>query len=102
LKASVLIRQEQEPDFGAVTEVTRVALTDSPTPPDGGLYHQALRRPQALSVSLVAELDGGWSANRYSPSPSRWHSGLVRVGAGCRLPEFQKQGIGSLLVEAGL
>ncbi len=105
MKASVLIRQEQEPDFGAVTEVTRVAFDGQPYSHQTEVFIiNALRAAQALSVSLVAELDGrvvghiAFSPLTISDGTPDWYGmGPVSV-----LPEFQKQGIGSLLVEAGL
>jgi putative acetyltransferase len=101
----VLIRQEQEPDFGTVAEVTRAAFDGQPYSHQTEVFIiNALRAAQALSVSLVAELDGrvvghiAFSPLTISDGTPDWYGmGPVSV-----LPELQRQGIGSLLVEAGL
>lgn len=65
---------------------------------------QALRVANALSISLVAEMDGrvighiAFSPLTISDGTNNWY-GLGPVSV---LPEFQRQGIGKALIEAGL
>ncbi len=65
---------------------------------------QALRADNALTVSLVAEIDGkiaghiAFSAVAISDGSQNWYG----LGPLSVLPYFQKQGIGESLVEGGL
>lgn len=100
-----LIRDERPEDAPAIAEVTRRAFHDHP---DHGLTEgrivDALRRAGALSVSLVAEIDGrvaghvGFSPVTVSDGSRGWFSlGPLAVD-----PDAQRRGLGSLLVRAGL
>jgi len=99
------IRSETPNDINAIEQVTLAAFTgkfsDNPTE---HLIVNALREADALSLSLVAEAEGkvvghvAFSAVTIDRENKDWY-GLGPISV---LPEFQLQGIGSKLVEAGL
>ena len=101
----MVIRNETDSDIDAITEITIAAFADCAY---GNHTEQfivtALRAAGALSVSLVAEIDGrvvGHAA--FSPvtidgEPCDWY-GLGPVSV---VPELQRQGIGSALINEGL
>ncbi len=103
----VEIRPEQPRDEAAIRDVTTRAFESSDFGHSGeaGLVDR-LRAESAASVSLVAEC-----ANRivghilFSPATIEWSSqcceglGLAPMSV---LPEFQRQGIGSRLIQDGL
>ena len=101
----MIIRSEMKSDVEAIREVTEAAFKDHP------YSHQteqfiivALRAANALSVSLVAEIDGqvaghiGFSPAVISDGSLDWYG----VGPVSVLPVHQKCGIGSSLVREGL
>jgi putative acetyltransferase len=103
-EAQVLIRSEMESDIQAIAEVTQAAFATCP------YSHQteqfilaALRAAGALSVSLVAELEGqvvghvAFSPVTISDGNPHWYG----VGPVSVLPRHQRQGIGSALLCEG-
>ncbi|NQV25984.1 MAG: N-acetyltransferase [Rhodopirellula sp.] len=104
---SVEIRLERPGDEAAIREVTSLAFESSEFGHNGeaGLVER-LRAESAVSISLVAEC-----ANRivghilFSPATierSSWRCEGLGLAPLSVLPEFQRQGIGSRLVTAGL
>ncbi|MCK5769819.1 N-acetyltransferase [Algiphilus sp.] len=99
------IRPEQAHDADAITAVIETAFRTAPHS-DGTEQHIviALRRAGALSVSLVAEVDGdvvghvAFSPVTVSDGSAHWY-GLGPVSV---LPAHRNAGIGAALVEAGL
>jgi putative acetyltransferase len=101
----MIIRNEMKSDVEIISEVTKQAFENHP------YSHQteqfiinALRDSHALTISLVAEIDGkvvghiAFSPVTISDGSQDWY-GLGPVSV---LPEFQKQGIGKSLVREGL
>lgn len=100
-----LIRAERPEDAGPIAGVTEAAFRDHPfsrqTEP---AIVAALRAAGALSLSLVAEIDGAVVGHvAFSPVVMPDGSdGWFGVGPVSVLPERQRQGIGSMLMRAGL
>jgi len=101
----MLIRNEKESDINAIYDVTVAAFKDHP------YSHQteqfivdALRAAEALSISLVAEVDGKVMGHvAFSPvSISDGSDGWYGLGPVSVLPELQRQGIGKALINEGL
>ncbi len=101
----MIIRNETKSDIEAIAEVTKTAFM---TCPYGAHTEQfitnALRAAGALTVSLVAEIDGNVVGHvAFSPvtisdgSPDWYGLGPVSV-----LPQHQRQGIGTALIREGL
>jgi putative acetyltransferase len=101
----MIIRNEIESDIKAIAEVTEAAFK---TCPYGNHTEQfiinALRATGALTVSLVAQIDGTVVGHvAFSPvtisdgSPDWYGLGPVSV-----LPKHQRQGIGTALIREGL
>ena len=100
-----MIRPETPADKKAIEDVTLAAFTglfsDNPTE---HLVINALRESDALTLSLVTEMDNrivghvAFSAVTIDDIDLDWY-GLGPISV---LPEFQKQGIGSALIEEGL
>ena len=100
----VLIRSETSADVGAIAEVTVAAFkTLAISHHTEQFIIAALRAAQALTVSLVAEVDGrvvghiAFSPLTISDGSPNWH-GLGPVSV---LPECQRRGIGSALIISG-
>ena len=101
----ILIRSEQATDIEAISRVTYAAFlgkfSDHPTE---HLIVDGLRKAGALTLSLVAEMDGKIVGHvAFSPVTINdefvdWY-GLGPVSV---TPELQKQGIGSKLIREGL
>jgi putative acetyltransferase len=101
----MIIRKEKNTDFESITNVTIEAFKNHP------ISHQtehfivnSLRSAGALTISLVAEIDGqivgqiAFSPIAISDGTKNWYGmGPVSV-----LPNYQKQGIGKALVNEGL
>ncbi len=105
MNPKVVIRDETEADAGAITEVTVAAFnTLEISSHTEQFIVEALRAAGALTVSLVAELDGrvvghiAFSPVRMSDGTPDWY-GLGPVSV---LPECQRQGIGAGLIREGL
>jgi putative acetyltransferase len=101
----MIIRNERETDGEAITAVTVAAFEDHPisNQTEHFIVH-ALRAAGALALSLVAEVDGrvvGHAA--FSPvTLSDGTTGWYGLGPISVLPEHQRQGIGTALINAGL
>jgi putative acetyltransferase len=101
----VLIRSETDADVSAITEVTVAAFkTLAISNHTEQFIIAALRAAKALTVSLVAEVDGrvvghiAFSPVTISDGSPNWY-GLGPVSV---LPEYQRQGIGKALIQEGL
>jgi len=105
MKPEFTIRPESSADLDAISEVTIAAFA---TLEISGHTEQfiieALRAAGALTVSLIAELDGrvighiAFSPVAMSDGSPDWYG----VGPLSVLPEYQRQGIGKALLEAGI
>jgi putative acetyltransferase len=101
----ITIRKETDADVRAITEVTEAAFqTMEISDHTEQFIVTALRKAGALTVSLVAELDGkvvghiAFSPVTMSDGTADWYGmGPVSV-----LPQVQRQGIGKALVQEGL
>lgn len=105
MDSKIIIRSETDADVSAISDVTVAAFK---TLEISNLTEQfivaALRAAKALSISLVAEMDGrvighiAFSPVTISDDTRNWYAlGPVSV-----LPEYQRQGIGNALVLEGL
>jgi putative acetyltransferase len=105
MNPKIIIRQETEADTGVITEVTMAAFEPLAISCHTEQFIiDALRAAHALTVSLVAEVDGrvighiAFSPVTMSDGTHRWY-GLGPVSV---LPAYQHQGIGKALIQAGL
>ncbi len=105
MNSSVVIRSETDADASAITEVTVAAFkTLEISNHTEQFIVEALRAAKALTVSLIAELDGrvighiAISLVTISDGSRNWY-GLGPVSV---LPEYQRQGIGKALMLEGL
>ena len=102
---SVVIRKENESDVDAIFEVTRKAFeTLAVSPKTEQFIINALRKAGALSLSLIAEINGqivghiAFSHVEISDGSKNWYTlGPVSV-----LPEYQRGGIGQAIIRKGL
>jgi len=101
----MIIRKETVADIEAITQVTIAAFkTLQISNQTEQFIIKALRNANALTISLVAEVDGrvvghiAFSPVTISDGSPNWY-GLGPVSV---LPEYQKQGIGESLVNKGL
>ena len=101
----MIIRKETASDVGAITEVTLAAFkTLEVSDQTEHFIVKALRAAGALTISLVAEIDGrvvghvAFSPINISDGTTGWY-GLGPVSV---LPELHKQGIGKALINEGL
>jgi predicted N-acetyltransferase YhbS len=101
----MIIRSEKSSDIEAINEVTKVAFEDHPfsQQTEHFIIHD-LRAAGALTISLVAEVDGRvvghitFSPVTISDGTTNWH-GLGPVSV---LPKYQGGRIGTALVNNGL
>ncbi len=105
MNPNVVIRSETNADVSAITEVTVAAFkTLEISNHTEQFIIEALRAAKALTVSLVAELNGrvighiAFSPVTISDGTRNWY-GLGPVSV---LPEYQRQGIGKALIREGL
>jgi putative acetyltransferase len=105
MKPEIVIRPETSTDIGAITEVTVAAFeTLEISNHTEQFIIEALRAAHALTVSLVAEVDGrlvghiAFSPVTISDDTPNWY-GLGPVSV---LPEHQRKGIGKALIREGL
>jgi putative acetyltransferase len=105
MKPEIVIRSETDADVAAITEVTVAAFkTLEISNHTEQFIIAALRAAKALTVSLVAELDGrvvghvAFSPVTISDGTRNWY-GLGPVSV---LPAYQRQGIGKALIQEGL
>ena len=105
VKERVLIRAESNADVDAITAVTVAAFKTLEVSNQTEHYIvAALRAAGALTLSLVAEMDGrvvghiAFSPVKISDGTSGWY-GLGPVSVS---PEYQRRGIGGALIREGL
>jgi putative acetyltransferase len=101
----VLIRPETPEDCDAIRDILVAAFANHPfSQQTEHLIVEALRADDALTISLVAEMDGkvvgqiAFSPVKIGAKEHGWFA-LGPIGV---LPVFQKQGIGKALVNQGL
>ena len=105
MKPKIAIRSETNADIGAITEATVTAFkTLEISNHTEQFIISALRAAKALTVSLVAELDGrlighiAFSPVTVSDGTQNWYG----LGPLSVLPAYQRQGIGKALIREGL
>lgn len=105
MNSKPVIRSETIADIGAISEVTIAAFkTLEVSNQTEHFIIDALRTAHALTISLVAEVDGrvvghtAFSPVTISDGTRDWY-GLGPVSV---LPEYQRQGIGTALIQEGL
>jgi putative acetyltransferase len=101
----IVIRPEASRDADAIEQITSAAFEGKPySDQTEHLVVNALRAAGALSVSLVAQVNDkiighvAFSVVTINGIDQGWH-GLGPISV---LPEFQRQGVGSKLIEEGL
>jgi len=105
MKPAITIRDETDADVNAIAEVTVAAFkTLEISNHTEQFIIEALRSAGALTLSLVAEVDGrvvghiAFSPVAISVGTKNWYGlGPVKV-----LPEYQRRGIGKALIQEGL
>jgi putative acetyltransferase len=101
----ITLRPETPADAGAIHDVTVAAFeTLEISGHTEQFIVEALRAAGALTVSLVAELDGRVVGHiAFSPvTVSDGSAGWYGLGPVSVLPEYQRHGIGRALIEEGL
>jgi len=105
LESEMIIRNETMSDIATISEITEIAFkTLAISHHTEQFIIKALRADNALTISLVAEIDGqvvghiAFSPVTISDGTLNWH-GLGPISV---LPEYQKQGIGKALIHKGL
>jgi len=101
----MIIRKETTSDIEAITQVTIAAFkTLQISNQTEQFIIKALRNANALTLSLVAEVDGRVVGHiAFSPvTISDGSTGWYGLGPVSVLPEYQKQGIGKSLINKGL
>ena len=105
MSLKLIIRKESDADVTAITDVTVAAFKSLEISSHTEQFIiETLRAANALTVSLVAELDGrvighiAFSPVTISDGTQNWY-GLGPVSV---LPEFQRQGVGKSLIKEGL
>jgi putative acetyltransferase len=101
----LIIRHERASDIEAIFAITKAAFEDHPISNHTEQFIiNALRAAKALSLSLVAEIDGkvighiAFSPVTISDGSDNWYG----IGPVSVLPEFQKKGCGKSLINEGL
>jgi len=102
---NILIRDETDMDYRVISDVTKSAFeTMEISNHTEHFIIEALRSAKALTVSLVAEVNGhvvghvAFSPVTMSDGTKDWY-GLGPVSV---LPDFQRKGIGKALIQEGL
>ena len=105
MKSEIAIRPETNTDTGAITEVTVAAFeTLEVSNHTEQFIIEALRNAKALTVSLVADVDGrvvghiAFSPVTISDGTQGWY-GLGPISV---IPEYQRKGIGQSLILEGI
>ena len=105
MNPTIIIRNEKKDDISTITEVTVEAFKTLEVSNQTEQYIiEALRAAKALTLSLVAEVDGkvvghiAFSPVTISDGTMHWY-GLGPVSV---LPEYQRKGIGKALIQEGL
>jgi predicted N-acetyltransferase YhbS len=101
---NVRIRNETTKDIEAVESVTAAAFRNAAHSSHTEQFIvKALRAAGALTVSLVAEVDGAVIGHvAASPISISGHSGWHGLGPLSVVPDFQRRGVGTLLVTTAL
>jgi putative acetyltransferase len=101
----IIIRKEKKSDIDRITYITEAAFKDHPLGNNTEQFIiRELRAAKALTISLVAEIDGevighiAFSPIKISDGSNNWY-GLGPISV---LPEYQKQGAGKTLISEGL
>jgi putative acetyltransferase len=101
----LILRNERNDDIEAITEITIAAFKNHPISRHTEQFIiNALRAAGALTISLVAEIDGrvvghiAFSPVTISDGATGWY-GLGPVSV---LPDYQNRGIGTALINEGL
>lgn len=105
MNTKISVRTETNTDIDAITDVTIAAFSTLEISNHTEQFIiEALRADNALSISLVAEVDGrvvghiAFSPVTISDGTRGWY-GLGPVSV---LPDYQRMGIGTTLIRAGL
>ncbi len=105
MESKMIIRKENDTDITAIAVVTKEAFKNLPISNQTEHFIiNALRSAGVLSISLVAEIDEkivghvAFSPIRISDNTTDWY-GLGPVSV---IPDFQKKGIGTALINKGL
>jgi putative acetyltransferase len=105
MSPKIVIRNETDADVGTITEVTIAAFkTLAISNHTEQFIIEALRAAKALTISLVAEVNGrvighiAFSPVTISDGTRNWY-GLGPVSV---LPEYQRKGVGKALIQEGL
>ena len=105
MKPEIVIRSETKSDIDAITEVTVAAFKTLEISNNTEQFIiMALRAAKALTISLVAELNGcvighvAFSPVTMSDDTPNWH-GLGPISV---LPVYHRQGVGTALIQEGL
>lgn len=101
----MIIRKEKTADINAISEVTIAAFQHHPISIHTEQFIiNTLRAAGALTISLVAEIDGQVVGHiAFSPvTVSDGATGWYGLGPVSVLPDYQKKGIGKSLVNEGL
>lgn len=102
---AIEIRNERAADVGLITEVTVAAFESLEISRHTEQFIiESLRAAKALTLSLVAEVDGRVAGHlAFSPvTLSDGTGGWYGLGPVSVLPAYQRQGIGSALIREGL
>ena len=106
MNLKIVIRGETDADVNAITEVTVAAFkTLEISNHTEQFIIVALRAAKALTISLVAEVDGGRMVGHIAFSPVVISDGTRNwygIGPVSVLPEYQRQGIGKALIQEGM
>jgi putative acetyltransferase len=101
----MIIRKETPSDVEAICDITKAAFENHPYSKNTEQFIiNALRKADALTVSLVAEIDGiiaghiAFSPVTFTDRSRDWY-GLGPVSVA---PDYQRQGIGTRLVNEGI
>jgi putative acetyltransferase len=101
----MIIRKEIPSDIEEISDITKAAFENHPYSHNTEQFIiNALRNANALTLSLVAEIDGklvghiAFSPVTFTDANPNWY-GLGPVSVA---PNYQKQGIGTKLVNVGL
>lgn len=100
----MILRPESPADRAAIFSLTQMAFEGHPHS-DGSepLIIDALRDARALTLSIVADLEGQ-IVGHAAFSPVEWceQAGWFGLGPVSVLPQLQRRGIGQQLIESGL
>lgn len=105
MKTDMLIRNETDADADAIADFTIAAFSTLPISNHTEQFIiAALRAAKALTVSLVAEIDGRVLGHiAFSPvAMSDGSPGWYGLGPVSVLPDYQRLGIGGALIQQGL